>query len=644
MRKQRFLYKKISLPNIEIKSSKLNLSDDKKIYYIENKKRIEIYDLTRDPIDKNISGIDINIEMKDNNIVIYLNVDSVRFEKMIADPIKMTQRKDMINMFKNCVEESKKEYLKSIQLSVVYSAYQKNNPLNYDFNNLFFRFHKGNIEWMKKKEEESKKTQYILSGNYIKIGSYFIDTSTGKIQESIDKIPTRLRGGILVNSIDSYWMYDFLNLNNVSTEGKIKENYLNTKATLILVDTTKIAEWIDKIHNINKLGSSKKIFYVIDSSESHEKVTYDSILKSDYILISVQYLLSDNYKRVLNSYLISENMNFVIASESMRADYVRCKKKILNYTCPIISLVYWTRTVIDDYTLNMMHNDNSILDRIFCIESYYKWIQLNSTPEDVNKLIMCVNFLIKYNNANLPVYDDDHNLVFLGDLIRFNIESCSFNAKDINIDEEKVKICMTDYEKYIYNYLIENSKSSTKKDFLLSTVSDMSVNSVVSDFIKEPCSICYQNLNKDNCVVTECKHQLCLDCCLNSIKFTNTCFYCRNKLHCYDYHKIVDDDCSKIKKIKEIINTTDNNTVVVCSTDIVANKLSSLDLNVINNRNIQKLKDMRDIDQIVFFEPPDSDIRDIYLDPKIYRDRGCIKYLYYGSTIEEQKLKNISNN
>lgn len=659
MYKHKIFYEKIKLSdlNIEIpENRKLYITKNNEIYFIKNKKKIIINKIKNIIPDFNIYGINYSAVIKNNNIIITLIINLKIIDKLFNEPIKIKYRKKTIMLFKKCIEQAKKEYINSIYLDIINSIDKSYNYID----NIPFQFHKGNLEWMSQKEFESKKINYVLSNDYLKIGSNFINVRTGKFYKTIKKIPIRFRGGILINNVDNYWIYDMLNINNISIKYKCRLDYINTKGTLIIISDNFIPEWKDKINNIN---NNKNKVFIINNKNSHSKIKYEDLINSTYVIVSIEYLLSEDYKNIINDYTLSDNISLSSIYDCMRHDYVKCKKKIKKYTKPILSLFYWNRLIIDNDVFNKMYDNEYIYDMIFTIESFYKWIQLKKIPNDIEKLKLCINYLIKYKNINLPIYDENYNLIFLKDIIRFNLNPCNINPIKIGIKEIKIYVNMSQYEQTIYNYFIEHSNKKINKNIntlLIDTVNEMSINSIKykNNFNYKNCCICYVSLNINNCVITKCNHQLCLKCTLESMRFTSNCCMCRMNLKPYDYHKIVKNESSKFEILKNIISTK-KKTVIIFNKDLIGNilllnydgyYLKKEQKNIIQTKkliflkmdDIYLLNEHNNIESIIFYDIPSDYAKNIIINPKIYKNirKTEIKYIIYKDTKEEKIFKN----
>mgnify|MGYP000274120824 CR=1 FL=1 len=672
-KKQKIIYKKIGIEDFKKEppnSKKLYISKNKKVYFLDStKKRIDIYDLSEDIID--LPGLKFSADLINSKLIISLEIDSQKIDKLFSDPIKIKSRKKMVLLFQNCIEQAKKEYLNSIQLGIMYSACKKDKIKENLNKNIMFRFHKGNLEWMKQMEKNSEKTNYIFPSDYIKIGSNFVDTKTGKIQENINKIPVRFRGGVLINDIDDFWMYDILNLMNVSKGGKIKENYFNTKANLILASKENIDRWESRIKSFNKgytdlYGkNNNKNYFIIRSKSDHNILTYKQTINLDFLFVDVDYLISDEYFKLFEDYIVSESTEIEHIIECIRSDYIKCEKKVKKYTNPILSLFYWNRMCIDNYTINKMDQNKNLFDTIFSIESFYKWIQINSVPTSLNKLMTCINFLIKYKKVNLPLYDDNYNMVYLGDVIRFNLEPHSSSIEELKIEEFDIKVEMDNYQKTIYNYFIEYSQNKLDDKFnivLMDTVNEMSLSSrsltEPEKQIKENnCCICYENLDQNNLVVTKCNHNYCIDCSLKSIRFSDKCAYCREKLEPSDYSKITNNKNSKLYVLENNLSENSKN-LVVCNNSNISYNLSNYSNSWYSLQNIDFLEefnelhsgtlfidkskmsfiyDLKNLDKIVFFDSLNKNLKQNLINPHIFKNLSKAKIinLVYKNTQED---------
>lgn len=681
MEKQKILFKKIPLKNnalTEYYKNKLFISKSKEIYfYNKNKNKIICYNFNNDII--NMNGISYYAEIDGKFIKLFLIINSSIINNLFNNPIKIKNRKKFILMLQKCIIEAQNEYLNTIQLGILCSAYNYNNNNNELNNKLLFNFRQDNLNWLKTMEHNSNKINYVLPQHVIKIGSYFINTNTGEIKNSVNRIPTRFRGGILVNKVDKLWKYDFLNLPKISFGGKIKDDYFNTKATLIICSNSEIKDWENKINTINKAYYDSnntnfiKKFKIINNHKSHENTFYKDIFNTEFLIITNEYLESNDYYNIISEYNINNNFNDSI--NSMKEDYLKSIKKVKNINYPILSLFYWNRIIIDNFTINKIYNNNTFYNNISTIESYFKWIQLDNAPSSINELTICIDFLIKYKNVNLPLYDDMYNLVYLGNIIKFNTDIPNINKTSI-INTNKIIINMNNYEKNIFNYFIECSQDKFNENFknlLMDTVNTMSLKKKIVnnnfDFNDKECSICYEQLNFNNAIITNCNHYYCITCSLKSIRFSNSCAYCRNNIDFNNYLKITPDNQNiiyneKYNFINNIINNNNSKNLIVYNSQKLNNCfnfnnilfLNNNKRNLINNFNNNNygtilinykdrsyIKYLKNINNTFIYDYINKNIYDDIYNTNIYSNitNSNIYFLAYKNTIEEKILKNI---
>lgn len=702
MKKNHLFYNRYELENIPHGKKIYITKDNQKLYYNDGRSKKYIKELSDMPANK-IIKVDVISENSENNIKVEINIsiDNEKLQSSLNDPNKFIERIKTLNLIRKCYDQYCSIYNNNIIMNILDNAYNGNQNLEISKDimdqvaSCEFRFHKKNLEWMLKREKESENKYYTFDRPLFLFGNYYIDITKGEFipqYENLNKKEVRFRGGILVNNNDNDWIYDFINLTKFSMDTimKNKEYYFSTSSTLVICDKALCNQWKEKAHKINK--NIKAI--MITCQSDHNKIKYDDIKQSHIVIISNEYLISKQYRDVFKNYICKDakdNINISLSLDSIRKEYYRCKQSVMNYFSPVLSIFYWNRIIIDDNTSKKILDQNTTKEFLNNFEAYYRWIQINKLPYEYSNMMSFIKYLIKNNDINLPLYDDNNDVVYLNNIIRLNDNSTlDDHNKKVLVKENLVKINMTNFEKKVYNFCIENSNDKNNRQFnkiLIDCINQFGINLLPIDEIKsiikneklsieleegKECQICCDESSEK--IITKCSHTLCIKCILNIIRTSNCCPYCRSSMSIENLYRVQTDKLlpSKINGFINIIKLNINNkSIVICkdnklmlyidkhikykqyekikcigSHGIKMNKIKKFNniafgLFIMSFNDIGLLGDMKNVTNIIFYNDPYSDNhinKNKLLNMDIYSDleKNNIYYLAYKDTIEEK--------
>jgi hypothetical protein len=695
MRKQKILYNKFIFSDTHIPmGKKVHITkDNKKLYYINKRVRVYVKDL--DLPYNNIIKVSITTKYSQDKVIILVNleINSNTLTKYINDPIKFVDRKKTIDMIKQCYQQYCSTYSSCIIMGLFDSALNDNDKLVIDENILKnvckykHRYHKKNLEWMLQREKESEKKYSLYSKPIFRVGSELMDIDNGEFisNKNIEKEPARFRGGLLVNNTDDNWMYDFINLSlsSLNITKKKKTDFFSTSATLIICSRNMCHLWKKKICDIN----TELRVIIIDNKLDHDKITYNDIVNTNFVIINKQYLTNKQYKKLYAEY---SSINI------MRQRYVKCVDVVEMYKNPIFSFFYWNRIILDSEASNELIKNNQFQEKIFTFEGYFRWLQLYSIPSSHEELMLFVKYLIKNKEVNLPLYNDNNNMVLLNDIIRINTKDTLQNHTCIK--ENIVKINMLDFEKKVYNFCIENSNDKENREFnslLIDFINQLNVNWLSSDGIRsciskiiskemkklsksikcqhnnakridtlkrrlnsldlsttDECKICCIKSKTDNMIITHCGHYFCTDCALNIIKYSNTCPFCREDINIETLYKVKSNELnmgSKIQYVLSFFNNVDKKektvlvikqakTLVHISNTLKQKKFKNSRCFGNHLNKIKKIEKFNDSGKILLLHFNDLELLSYV--------RGCTKLLFYDdpyreTVMDRKKLLNM---
>ena len=248
---------------------------------------------------------------------------------------------------------------------------------------------------------------------------------------------------------------------------------------------------------------------------------------------------------------------------------------------------------ISDYVIK-----NSISDVNIDVDNFYIFLK---------KELLIRNFKntnINYNFVKIDLSDEErriYNYFFENDknvkkisLFLLNSEKYNFNIKNLN-DISEIN------EKY-YDYLIKKEENKSYSDGQINTITMYkskvsSIKNIVSNFYQSEyhCSICLENIDKNNFSLINCGHYFCKSCLRKYINEKDDCYECPNcrteflinDIFVPSNKNIIIEkiENSKLKKIRDIINMNDNKIIIITQF----------------KESVKIIERLSDSDQIIFF-------------------------------------------
>jgi hypothetical protein len=363
------------------------------------------------------------------------------------------------------------------------------------------------------------------------------------------------------------------NLYNINIENELFNNLYIFQWNNIIYDNIQKIKNIDKNNFINYLTCNNIKYYLLNNNL--DNITLNYIIKNN---------IRDNNNKNLDDSLLFEydidNFYYFFKNELL----IKCQSEYVNIKYNFIDLT------LSEYEKNIYNklfdNDNDNIYKnsdksIFFLECY-KYIFENNTIDEI-----IIKIQLHYNNL---INTENEKIIFLENLYKNkNIYKNNNNYKnlyffDILIEKsnEDIDIIINDIKNNInlYNLKLHYCKS------ILENIDNIQCN----------CTICIDNVNKNNICILNCGHYFCNDCIIKYINQKNDnyeCPICRDKFSINDiYCTYINDNNknygTKINKLIEIINSLLNKKIlVVFQYDKIANTMKKiLNLNNITNFDI----------------------------------------------------------
>lgn len=357
-------------------------------------------------------------------------------------------------------------------------------------------------------------------------------------------------------------------------------------------------------NNYNKLWSilsyllkyrDKKNLIICEDYDINNIINFLHLNKADVSIVNNNTLKFTSFNLVTYSYLKQKNNNFL-------NDY--------NWFSIFIS--------------NIHNFDNNNLK----FSSKYKWC--STTPVKIlnNKnFFKVINFLtsknLSYINFNILTYVIQVLFIFTEDHIHFN------KNKPFNISKKEITFDMNYCEKKFYKNLIHNNINF---DIIKKFTSYPNNNKIYNSFKFDPnlkiskneqCIICYNNKNNTK---LECGHEYCFDCVIKQYLIKPQCPLCRSNIESSKIYIKKNNlpSCKKSflkyfiennKKQKMLIVTQFKETEDFIKTFLIKKNSNFISINksfkkqsnyhifLLNQLNIDYIKELKNINYVLFFEP-----------------------------------------
>jgi len=450
---------------------------------------------------KKISDLDLEKYFKINN-------KKIKNEKLLFELLK----KLYININNN--------YLSCMILNFI-----KNELNNIDENKF--------LSWLIDREKNAKERLYMLPYMTLLSNNKILDIRKKEASNFNEKYISKIKikGGIIIDKTNYHWINYMISMTN-------NNNNNNNNNNLIICSEFMLDVWIKKINKENK-----KNIISIFNKKTHETVTCNKILSSEYTLIDYKYIL-----KIVSKYE---------------------KENILLETLNEFLNINWNRVILDSNTTNELYKNPAMLKLILLIKSNKKWIQMDKIVE-YNKNNMLISLLTGENTVSYPLYDK---------MGIYNIKNILYNLhpfiekRKYQIERKKILVGMSNIEKKILKALGEKYLN-TKMDEIFLKCSKM--NDIINN---DKCSICMEKIKTKT--ICECKHIFCLTCILKNLQYSKSCPLCRgniimNKIKINS--RLKNEYSNKIKKTIELVKKLEGKTLVLVKSNNTIKTMKKISL------------------------------------------------------------------
>lgn len=435
----KIFFNKYKINNIE-KYDKFELNN----YNIIGKKDDTTDILLLLDIPKNTNLYYFDLECNKNYIILYIYIYIDKLENFIINGLDIVERKnifDFLNKYYNNYNNKKRD---------------KINIVNNIINNVNI------LDWMIYIENDFVKEYEYYSNNILKIYNIYYDLYKCTFYTEYNKQYVNVKGGIIFNDNCYENITTLLTLCDINNNFILNNNYkLISNANLILCSKYNINHWINEICNIS---NNVKIVSIINKKD-FDLYSYNDLINADYVFFSINFLNNYNYKNLWKKYKLNDNITYNDCLNNMKLEFFR-NNKILELTNPFLSLIYWKRIIVDNFT-EIMLGQTYYIDLINSIKSNYKWFLYNKKPENQSEILNILSVVFEFPKNYLEEYSlffyQESNIININNIIN-NLFFINYNTKkikDLNINEEIKYLNFTNIENILYNsYLDIYSKNN----------------------------------------------------------------------------------------------------------------------------------------------------------------------------------------
>jgi hypothetical protein len=359
-----------------------------------------------------------------------------------------------------------------------------------------------------------------------------------------------------------------------------------------LVSSLYFKKYFSKYNTIDNIDNSNNITIVNSLCDNIVNKNIDNENLNRLYLFEWNNIIYDNIEKIKDN----DKNNYI--------NYLTCsytKYYILNnYFDNSIADYIIKNSIYENNNLNNLFNKNNIT---ITYDNFYYFIK-DQLLIDNNE---SVQVKIKYIFHELFLSDnekDTYNILFEGDGDEYNKEKISLfyiesfkynfnlkNIKDINnnieeyynrlikIDEDKLEtINLLSYEKNEINELYKPHINDLQNKINLYKLKLQYFKNILIEFNDKEyyCTVCLENIDKNNFCIINCGHYFCKDCLkkyINEKKDVYECPICRENFNDDNIYinKISDNNIlyqknsTKINKLNEIINLEENKKIIIVS-------------------------------------------------------------------------------
>lgn len=600
----KIFYNKYKINNLE-NYSNINFSLDNNSIVNVNENSVEEIQVLDIP--KNTELYYFTLESYKNYILIYVNIYIDKLKNKIVNGLEIIERKNIFDFLEkyydnNNIEKKKKINLENIYINRVEDwilTVHNNFKKQYEYytnkilkiNDIYYDLKKCSFNTDYNKKYINVKGCVLFDEiNYRKIM-----TILKRCTNIVSKKNLILCPKFLVN----YWIEEINKLNNqlkiISIINK-KDFDLYTYNDLITADYVIFSINFFSNNNYKNLWKKYKL---------NDDITYDDCINN----MKLEIFRNINFLELVNPFLSLIDWNMVIIDEYVEIingntysiDVINSIKSVNKFFLfskipenqtelfNILSVMFeFPKNFFDNNTLLLFDNNNIIdiiQENIYINKNkYYEKINLNeeiiyldfSNFENIlyNSYLDIYNkhnnsihklYTIVYNQILEDMYTSFINCKTLDEIRNYILTLNKNKLEKLNKIKNKLLHKKVELENKRSYHIIKNlSNINNNIDEINKNINNTTnyINNYNNlDFIIDKCSICLEKINENDVGITICGHIFCFLCIIESIKYNNSCPYCRSRLQNKDVFKIINTNYktdldihsfnNKIKKINK---------------------------------------------------------------------------------------------
>lgn len=601
-----------------------------------------------------------SFDIKNNNTYLYL--DSKILKHYLKEGIEIKYRKYIFSFLKN-IKTNNNIYYKITDSTkiLIDKNHYSNDLLKTDIENLEI------IINLSQKIFKSKNKFTLLDKSIIKLdNNFYADINLSRFSFS-KKDQLYKFNGIIINYQEKI-KNKILSLFSIIYSNKFFINklkkdkiYNKIKCTLILCTSEEIPIW----NTIIKKYISSATIYVINSKRDIKTIKNKDILNLDFLIINISFVHNKYFKDYFYKYIDNIKLSLNISIINSLYDNL-LNKNIDNENLKNLYLFKWNNIIFDDIDKIKNLDKDKYINNLTSNVKYY--LLNNNLIESTSDYI--INNSINYYASDFAINEELDNFYFF-----LKKELLISNNKNTHINNIFIELEMSNSEKKIFDLLFENNINNEKISLFLTNPLKYNFNiikleniysildeskiiyfkNIINENKTQNCTICLENIEKDNFCIIKCGHYFCKSCIIKYINKKEDIYDCPNcrcnflldnvyvpLINNNDFNYI---EGTKINKIKEIINSC-NKTVVLTEfkenikiKDYISDKINFYNLFSKNNY-------LKDKNKIMFNNDEKSLLFCNYEDILKYNlnNINCVIFIDYPSLDINNTITKIKNN
>jgi len=378
------------------------------------------------------------------------------------------------------------------------------------------------------------------------------------------------------------------NLNNLNESilNSVYDNIYNKNIKNETLNNLYLFKWNNIIYdNIQNINNDKIKFILLLSCNNTKYYLVDDFLSDNIIDIFIENSISNILNNKLDENIINNCTEYNKLSIPYSNFYYFIKNELIiknNEINVILDYVYIDIDLCEKEKniYNILFNENNNID--------------NKINNENN--ILSQYLIDNYNKLSIFYLDNDKYNFNIKDIDEINELINSYY--NIKIIKENKNLCILNNQ--INNFLEENTDNLNSNILKYNSQLQYFKNNILkyNDSKDMNCSMCIDNINKEDFTIILCGHYFCKYCLIKYIneKSNNLeCPICRDKFNESDIYcpfinnnivKNIDINnkySSKIDKLLNIIDTIDDKIIIITQFKSISNKLT----NIFNNNNIK---------------------------------------------------------